>query len=535
MLDDVLIQALIEVPGTLPDRPELDPVMSRALALRTQALLWAGYGCSKPRSIGGTVYVPVTELGPAITEFLLRHRVPLQLEAVSCVHWILPELRGVVDRQALQQLLGVELPSTASSRRHGAALHRVLGMDAALLQLLLLAECHRLGIDGAILRSLFTQAQHAPWPWRAKFADALNAAERLDPPPLGAEAPAKPAAADRAGPSSAGPRRRRRGCGFWAVADVDQIQRRLAEVELLKDRRASTEQVLGKLLAAPDRSLPMARPAHVQAVEGLVDRFPNFAAVCRWVADQIELGHACGEPLRLRPALLLGPPGIGKTMFCHSLAAALDAELCFRSLAEASASWLISGSSTQWAGGEPGVVAQHIARCGPRRLPLFVFDELDKASAGRNYPVASVLLGMLEPVTARRFRDEALEIEMDLRPASFLFTANERRRVAPELLSRMDVLEVQLPSAFELPTVIASIDAQLRRERPALARLFAPLSAHVLQCLEQVAPRDLRRHLESAYAVAGRRKAKAAGALELGIEDFPSHVVAADRVDTTLH
>ena len=235
------------------------------------------------------------------------------------------------------------------------------------------------------------------------------------------------------------------------------------------------------------------------------------------------------------PTLLVGPPGIGKTMFCIQLADALDASVCLRSLAEASASFLIAGASTQWAGGKPGAVAEHLSRCPVDRAPWFVFDELDKATGDRAFPVGPALLGLLEPYTAKRFRDEALEIEMDVSPACFWFTANELDKVRPELVSRMHVIHVRAPTAFEMPAVVASVDAQLRKERPELTKVFAPLDTAVLLHLNAVAPRELRRVLQAGYASAIRRTSARRGRRSLRMDDLPGGWHGMPDVERVLH
>lgn len=303
----------------------------------------------------------------------------------------------------------------------------------------------------------------------------------------------------------------------WIVCNPAEAENRK---EALRSHKTEGRAVLDQLMERSRRTLPRATAAGAAAVRALATDFPNFAPFIGEIARDLALAARLGEPLRLPPTLLLGPPGIGKTHFAGALAEVLDFHLSVRSLAETSAGWIVTGGASSWADSRPGCVARHIAETPDGKAPLLVFDELDKVNTESNYPVDRPLLGLLEPVSARVFRDEYLDIEIDARPVSYIFTANRAGGLRPELLSRMRVVEVQAPSGEQMPAVVRAIDAGLRRGRSRMDALFAPLSDAVVARLSRLPPREVRKALERGYAAAVDRQGDVEGVVAVVPEDL---------------
>lgn len=104
-----------------------------------------------------------------------------------------------------------------------------------------------------------------------------------------------------------------------------------------------------------------------------------------------------------------------------------------------------------------------------------------------------------------RFRDEHLDLEFDARPISFLLACNRIENIRPELLSRVQVIEVLPPSPEQMPTIIRSVDAELRSEMPQMHDVFLPLSDELIASMPIRSRRNLGATLKSAYARAGWR------------------------------
>lgn len=544
MNDEKLI-ALLDAFGPVPGCEARPAGMTRLLALRLHALCRApkiSRGHLSPRIPNSEV--TASDLGPVLLEYLDTAGIGIELKEVTLKGGNSVALMGVVVLDThVCRLLPKSIahfgdPPLQINRFSGA-----LKMSANVAIWVLMGELYRLDAASKELKELFPRISELPPEWREAYPEMGRrfvvhppaVPPERDPKPLEFELKVNLASIVRSTPPGQRHKKRPKHGYTWKVADEGEVLDRMKAQAEIKDSNPAINRALESLSLGYQRVLPLARRQQADAVDRLVQRFPNFAPVCRWVSDQVHLCALMRVPLRLPPILLLGPPGIGKTMFCIELAQMLGAETCIRSLAEMSASWLITGGSAQWANGRPGVIAEHLSRCQKDRVPWFVFDELDKASNHRGFPVGPVLLGLLEPYTAQRFRDECLEIEMDIRPAGFIFTANELKRIRPELISRLHVIAVPAPTAFEMPAVVASVDAQLRKEQPELNKVFSPIDTQVLMHLEAVAPRELRRHLQAGYANAVRRTTKVRGRRDLQLRDLPSGVGQANQADRRVH
>jgi len=542
MNDEELI-ALLDAFGPVPGCEARPAGMTRLLALRLHAL------CRVPRISRGYLAprvpnseVLASDLGRVLLDYLDTAGIKIELKEMTLKDGHLSALRGVLVLDTLvcrlmpKSIAHFGDPPLQINRFSGA-----LKMSANVAIWVLMGELYRLDAPSKDLRELCLRMSDLPKEWREAYPEMAtryvvhSSDEPPFTPPPKFELKVNLDSIVRSTPPGQRHKKRPKHGYTWKVADEGEVLDRMKAQAEIKDSNPAINRALESLTLGYQRQLPLARRQQADAVDRLVQRFPNFAPVGRWVSDQVHLCALMRVPLRLPPILLLGPPGIGKTMFCIEMAQVLGAEACIRSLAEMSASWLITGNSSQWAGSRPGAVAEHLARCPKDRVPWFVFDELDKASSHRGFPVGPVLLGLLEPYTAQRFRDECLEIEMDIRPAGFIFTANDLKRIRPELISRLHVIAVPAPTAFEMPAVVASVDAQLRKEQPELNKVFSPIDTQVLLHLEAVAPRELRRHLQAGYANAVRRTAKLRGRRHLLLRDLPSGVGQANQADRRVH
>ena len=144
-----------------------------------------------------------------------------------------------------------------------------------------------------------------------------------------------------------------------------------------------------------------------------------------------------------------------------------------------------------------------VDECPDKALPMLVLDELDKANQG-HHATDRALLGVLEPRTAARFRDEFLNVEIDVRPMAFMATANALPRSSP-LTSRFQVVKVAAPTQDQTPMVVRSVERALRRDRPELNACFSELSEDIVQALARLTPRQVRIVLEGAYSRAALR------------------------------
>lgn len=189
-------------------------------------------------------------------------------------------------------------------------------------------------------------------------------------------------------------------------------------------------------------------------VTGLDAAFPWFTQVNKWIGRELSAGAQGYGIFHLRPLLLLGPPGIGKTSWACELATASGLPFVCLGVAGQSDNKFLEATARGWSTSNVCRPLEAIQQHGCAN-PVILLDEIDKPGTGHhNGHVWNTLLKLLEPTNAKRYYDECLQGNADLSYVSWICTANDISQLPSALLDRLEIFEVGYPDPEHYPGIV---------------------------------------------------------------------------------
>ncbi len=219
--------------------------------------------------------------------------------------------------------------------------------------------------------------------------------------------------------------------------------------------------------------------------------------------------------LKLSPELrgqiicLVGPPGTGKTSIASSIARATNRKFVRVSLGGVHDEAEIRGHRKTYIGAMPGRIVNALIEAKANN-PLILFDEIDKMAHDMRGDPASAMLEVLDREQNKTFRDNFVELPIDLSGCMFITTANSLDTIQRPLLDRMEIIELHAYTRPEKFSIARKhlIPKQMKKHG-LLARTFKMDDAAVYELIDcytrEAGVRSLERCIEKCCRKAAKQ------------------------------
>lgn len=226
-------------------------------------------------------------------------------------------------------------------------------------------------------------------------------------------------------------------------------------------------------------------------------KFPNFAAVIAYLRGACAVASCGGGVPQLSPLLLNGSPGVGKTLFASSLSDFFGSRMVALRMETSETASALTGSDEHWANSRPGHLFDALVE-GDFANPLFFLDEIDKAGGGPARDPLASLYSLLEPTTAKAFKDLSYPwITLNASHVMWVCTSNDAAVLPAPILDRLRRFDIEKPTAEQAVGIVETIFDEVTAELRGTGALIT-LSEAAKTYLAATTPRQVKKLIREA-------------------------------------
>ncbi len=239
---------------------------------------------------------------------------------------------------------------------------------------------------------------------------------------------------------------------------------------------------------------------------------------------------------------LVGPPGVGKTSVAASIARSLKRKYARVSLGGMHDEAEIRGHRKTYVGAMPGRIISAIINSKVQN-PVIVLDEIDKMAKDLRGDPTSALLEVLDPEQNKTFRDNFMEIPIDLSDTMFIATANSYDGIPAPLLDRMEIIELSTYTDSEklaiaknhlIPKQMAANGIKKSMFKITDEGILALIKGYTLEAGVRNLERELASLMRKATKKIAEGKAKSVKITEKNLSEFLGKIkVLPEKIDST--
>ena len=246
----------------------------------------------------------------------------------------------------------------------------------------------------------------------------------------------------------------------------------------------------------PRRRLLIADQAMIDRLSDLDRIAPSFKKVTALVRRAALLSRMTGTGLVVPPVVLSSPPGVGKSFFCDQIAHAIGSSMT-KVAVGAVRDLAILGFEPIWRTANIGFVTKALLACDTAS-PVFLLDELEKASTGFEKAPLDPLLSLLERENAKSLNDNYLGIPFNFSHIIVFASVNDAGALSGPLRDRFMHIPIARPTREQMLTIARSmLTIRIRSFRG----LIAMPDDKVVAALTQYHPRRTARIIDLAFGL----------------------------------